>query len=72
MKADLNLGLEITYLFFRRLSLVLACNHWTQMLVEKMIQFLGQSRELRAVRVLNTSGTHNSLKELTLQDDLSA
>ena len=46
MKADLNLGLEITYLFFRRLGLVLACNHWTEMLVEKMIQLLGQSREL--------------------------
>lgn len=40
--------------------------------IEKIFKFLGKSCQLRAVSVLDTSGTHYSLKELTLKNDFGA
>ena len=60
-----------TYVFFWRLGLVLA-SHRAQINVEEMVQFLGKRGQFSAVGELDAGSTDDSLKELSLQDDLGA
>ena len=64
--------LIFTYLFLGGLGLVLTGDHRAEVHIEEMVELLCEVRQLGAVGILHTSGTHDSLEELTLKDNFSA
>ena len=62
--------IDVTYLFVAGLDLGLA-SVWQKLGLEHMVKLLGQCGQLSVVRVFDKCGTHNNLKELALQDNLT-
>ena len=62
--------IDLTYLFVAGLDLGLA-SVWQKLGLEHMVKLLGQCGQLSVVRVFDKCGTHNNLKELALQDNLT-